>query len=184
METYISILRGINLGGHNSIQMTSLKEIYEKLGFKKVVTYIQSGNVIFKASKNESDLTFAKKIEAAILKKYKFNVPIIIRSFPEMEKIISTNPLVNQKEINIERLHVTFLSENPKQENLTIVKGIDFPPDQFIIIEKEIYLHCPDGYGISKLSNNFFENKLKVIATTRNWRTVNKLADMAKDITS
>jgi uncharacterized protein (DUF1697 family) len=184
MEAYISILRGINVSGQKSIQMASLKELYEKLLFKQVTTYIQSGNVVFKAPKSGSDRALAKKIEDAISKKYKFEVPVIIRTLAEMEKVISTNPLVKKKDINLERLHVTFLSENPKHENLKIVENIDCPPDQFIIIEKEIYLHCPNGYGISKLSNNFFENKLKVSATTRNWKTVNKLAAMAKEISS
>jgi len=184
METYISILRGINVGGQKSIQMTGLKELYEKLAFKKVTTYIQSGNVIFNTSKRESDQALVKKIEAAIFKKYKFEVPVIIRTLAEMEKVVSVNPLVKQKNINIERLHVTFLSDNPRPEHLKIMETINYPPDQFIIIEKEIYLHCPNGYGISKLSNNFFENKLKVIATSRNWRTVNKFAEMAKEISS
>ncbi len=179
MQTFISILRGINVSGQKKILMADLKNLYESLKFKEVITYIQSGNVIFKSDGKLSDLDLAKKIETAMYKKYDFKVPVIIRSVEEIRKVISINPFLNEKNINIERLHVTFFSEIPKSHNLGIIKQFDFSSDRFTIIGKEVFLYTPEGYGVTKLSNNFFENKLKVTATTRNWKTVNKLLEIA-----
>jgi uncharacterized protein (DUF1697 family) len=178
MKTFISILRGINVSGQRKIQMTDLKALYEALKFTNVITYIQSGNVIFK-SKSASDQKLAKRIEDAIYERYNFNVPVIIRTVEEMEHAISVNPFLKQSKIDIEKLHITFLAEIPEQENVESIRNIDYSPDKFIILDKEVYLYCPNGYGITKLSNNFFEQKLKIKATTRNWRTVNKLFEMA-----
>ena len=179
MKTYISILRGINVSGQKNILMAELKGLYESLQFKEVTTYIQSGNVIFKSDGQFSDNELAKKIEAAIEKKYDFRVPVIIRNAEELEKVISTNPFIKEKNINAEKLHVTFLSEGPNKNNLKSIENIDFSPDKFFIKGKEVFLHIPVSYGETKLSNKFFESKLKVKATTRNWKTVNKLFEMA-----
>lgn len=180
MQTFISILRGINVSGQKKILMAELKALYESLQFKDVNTYIQSGNVIFKSNEKLSDIEFATKIEKAIYKEYGFEVPVIIRSKDEIHKIISVNPFLKEKNMEEKRLYVTFLSETPAKENIEIAKGLDFSPDRFFIIGKEVYLCVPNGYGETKLSNNFFEKKLKVNATTRNWNTVQKLLQLAK----
>jgi len=178
MKTYISILRAINVG-RRKILMTDLKALYEELNLKEIVTYIQSGNVIFKTDKKISGQGLAKKIEQSIAKKYQFDVPVIIRTGDEMKKTIAVNPFLKQKGINLEKLHVTFLAENPEQVKVKAIQNLDYMPDKFVIIDNDVYLYCPNGYGITKLSNGFFENKLKVTATTRNWRTVNILAELA-----
>lgn len=179
MKTYISLLRGINVSGQKKILMADLKALYETLKFKDVVTYIQSGNVIFKTDKKESNQSLAKKIEQSIFKKYSFNVPLIVRSTSEIENIISNNPFLKDSNIDTDKLHVTFLSETPEKEKLNSIAQFDYSPDKSIIIDQEVFLYCPDRYGETKFSNMFFENKLKVSATTRNWKTVNKLAEMA-----
>lgn len=181
LQVFISILRGINVSGQKKILMSDLKGLYENLGFKDVATYIQSGNVIFKSNEKLPDTGFAKKIEEAIEKKYDFKVPVVIRSEEEMKKTISSNPFLKEKNNDSKRLYVTLLSEIPAKENVESIENIDFSPDKFIIIGKEIYLCVPNGYGETKISNNFFEKKLKVKATTRNWNTVNKLSDMASN---
>jgi uncharacterized protein (DUF1697 family) len=178
MQTFISILRGINVSGQKKILMAELKLLYESLKFKDVTTYIQSGNVLFKSDKSLSDLELATKIRKAIYKKYGFEVPVIIRSKDEIQKIISTNPFLKEKDIDEKKLHVTFLSEIPVKENIESIKSDNYLPDQFIISGKDIYLHIPVSYGETKLSNNFFEKKLKVTATTRNWNTVKKLLEL------
>lgn len=180
MQTFISILRGINVSGQKKILMAELKAIYESLKLKDIITYIQSGNVIFKSEKSLSDLEFAAKIEKAIYKKYGFEVPVIIRNKDEIQKIISINPFLKEKNMEEKRLYVTFLSEIPTKKNIESIKSFDFSPDQFLIIGKEVYLCVPNGYGETKLSNNFFEKKLKVNATTRNWNTVRKLLELAE----
>ncbi len=179
MATFISILRGINVSGQKSIQMTDLKALYEELEFKEVITYIQSGNVIFKTEVKMSNQYLSAKIKHAIHKKYYFDVPVIIRTVEEMKHAISVNPFPKEKNIDLEKLHVTFLAETPEQPRLESIRNIDYSPDKFMVIGKEVYLYCPNGYGITKLSNTFFENKLKVSATTRNWKTVNKLVELA-----
>jgi uncharacterized protein (DUF1697 family) len=181
METCISILRGINVSGQKKILMADLKEIYTKLGFKDPKTYIQSGNIVFKSDKKLSETEVAQKIEKAIEEKYNFHVPVIIRTLPEIKKIIAANPFLQEKDIDLKKLHVTFLSEIPTKENLRNVENIAFPPDEFIIQGKEIYLHIPESYGETKLSNSYFEKKLKVTATTRNWNTVNTLMKIAEE---
>jgi uncharacterized protein (DUF1697 family) len=181
LKVFISILRGINVSGQKKILMSDLKVLYEKLGFKNVTTYIQSGNVIFKSNEKLADTELAKKIEKTIYQKYDFEVPLIIRSEEEMKKTISSNPFLKEKNSDAKRLYVTFLSEIPDKENVESITNIDFSPDKFIIIGKEIYLCVANGYGETKISNTFFEKKLKVKATTRNWNTVNKLSDMASN---
>ena len=178
MTTYISILRGINVGGQKKIRMEDLKALYEWLGFRDVTNYIQSGNVIFTTSLNIKIPALSEKIERAIEKKYHFLVPVIIRTADEMYQILSSNPFLNEKGINREKLHVTFLEELPQSTNVIVIKEGDFSPDMFRIIGKEVYLYCPGGYGNTKLSNTFFEKKLHMKATTRNWKTVGKLAEL------
>jgi len=179
VQTFISILRGINVSGQKRILMADLKSLYGDLKLKDVKTYIQSGNVVFKKEGKLSDFELAQKIETAIYKKYNFHVPVIIRSEEELKKIILSNLFLKEKNIDVKKLHVTFLSQIPDKANVESINDIDFSPDKFILKGKEIYLHIPISYGETKLSNNFFENKLKVKATTRNWNTIIKLSEMA-----
>ncbi|HSV10563.1 MAG TPA: DUF1697 domain-containing protein, partial [Hanamia sp.] len=112
-------------------------------------------------------------------KKYDFHVPVIIRSEDEIRKIIAANPFLKEKNIEQKKLHVTFLSNIPDKENVESIEKMDFSPDKFMISGKEVYLYVPNGYGETKISNTFFEKKLKVKATTRNWNTVNKLSELS-----
>ncbi len=178
MQTYISILRGINVGGQKKINMKELKALYEDMGFQNVRTYIQSGNVVFE-HKNSQHKDLPEKVGQKIFEKYGFEVPVIIRTVEEIENVLNTNPLLKKENVLIDRLYVTFLADEPQKEHLEKIKSYDYPPEEFIILGKEVYLYCPTGYGEAKLNNNFFENKLKVTATTRNWRTVNELLKIA-----
>jgi uncharacterized protein (DUF1697 family) len=190
MTTYISILRGFNVGGAKKILMSDLKAIYEGLGFSEVTTYIQSGNVIFQAADHISDEQASVTIKQTIFQKYGFDVPVLVRTIDEMIKTQRINPFLGNRAINVEKtqgrasLHVTFLAELPKQEYLESIKKYDYPPDQFVIVGKDVFIYCPNGYGKTKLNNEFFESKLKVSASTRNWRTVNTLVEIANSIKS
>lgn len=178
MTTIISILRGINVG-KRKVLMTDLKSLYEKLGFKDVSTYIQSGNVIFKTDKKMPDQQLAEKIQKAIYKQYGFDVPVINRTREELNKIISANPYEKIQGLEGSKLHVTFLGVAPQQAAIALIGEIDYSPDKFIISGAEVFLHVPGSYAETKLSNSFFESKLKVSATTRNWNTVTKLGELA-----
>ncbi len=179
MQNYIAILRGINVSGKNKILMAELKTMLIGLKFENVETYIQSGNIVFSLAKAQSNVSLESLISTSIKKKFKLEVPVIVRSAEELKKIIATNPFAKNKKNNPERLHITFLAEVPSKEKLAEIKSLAYPPDEFQIIGTEVYLHCPLSYGETKLSNKFFETKLKVSATTRNWKTVNVLGEMS-----
>jgi uncharacterized protein (DUF1697 family) len=179
METYISILRGINVSGQKLIRMEELKTLYERLGFSDVTTFIQSGNVIFKTGLEIPVNALSEKIEKAIEEKYKFFVPVIIRTADEIQAILVSNPFLDEEDIDREKLHVTFLDADPQHALSVDILANDLFPDRFVIIGKDVYLYCPGGYGNTKLSNAFFEKKLKVKSTTRNWKTVGKLGELA-----
>ena len=137
MKTYISILRGINVSGQKKIIMTDLKALYEDLNFKEVITYIQSGNVIFKTDKKFTDVKLAKLIEDKIASTYNFQVPVVIRTLEELENVIAQNPF---KKDELESLYVTFLSNAPNAinlEKLEKLENVSFLPDKFEIINKD-----------------------------------------------
>jgi len=178
MAAFLSILRGINVSGQKKIIMKDLKALYEGLGFSKVETYIQSGNVVFEHEQNSDTKVMEEEIRQKISEKYGFEVPIIVKIFDELLPVVNENPFLKKENIQMDKLHVTFLADFPKQEMIDKILTISYLPDQFIIAGKEIYLYCPEGYGNTKLTNSFFESKLKVTATTRNWKTVNELFSM------
>jgi len=174
---YIVLLRGINVGGKKRIKMADLVEALEPLGFKNIRTYLQSGNVIFEYDSIDSD-EIAKDIKEKISQTFGISVNIIIRTEDELENIIKSNPFVKDPDIEIDKLHVTFLKDLPDPEiNLDLKRSEN---EKFEVIGREIYLYLPNGYGRTKLTNNIFEKKLKTIATTRNWKTTNKLLEMSK----
>jgi uncharacterized protein (DUF1697 family) len=177
MAVMLAMLRGINVSGQKKVPMLQLRTMFEELKFKNVKTYIQSGNVIFE-SKDTNESMLSKKIGKKIMDVFGFDVSVVIRTEEELSSAIKKNPFVKEKDVQLDRLYVTFLSESPSKENMEKIKLPENTSDRFVISGKEVYLYCPGGYGETKLSNNFFENKLKVVATTRNWRTTNVLLEM------
>ncbi|MFA7360175.1 MAG: DUF1697 domain-containing protein [Candidatus Kapaibacterium sp.] len=181
MQTYISVLRGINVSGHRVIKMDALKKSYAELGFTNILTYIQSGNVIFQFKKSDH-LKIENVIKNKISDEYGFDVPVIVKDAIDLKNVVKNNSFLNNKNVDFSKLHVTFLSAIPAKSEVKRIKEIDFSPEEFIICDDIIYLYCPGGYGNTKLNNNFFENKLKVKATNRNWKTVNELCKIADSI--
>jgi len=176
METYIALLRGINVNGQKKIQMTNLKLMLTKLGFKEVVTYIQSGNIVFKANALEKDV-LEEKIKKQILNVFGFEVPVLIKTIKEVEAIIVENPF---KEL-IETGQIYFVLLQGKLDRVLVEKlsHETYKNETFVITDSCIYLNCENGYGKAKCNNNLFERKLKVAATTRNYKTMNKLLELA-----
>jgi len=175
----LSLLRGINVGGRK-VPMADLRILYEELGLKNITTYIQSGNVIFESK--VANKALEKKIEKKIKVKFGFDVSVITRTKEELNAVIKENPFTKENNIELEKLYVIFLGEIPDPVLLKKLIESDLGPERFIVCGKTIYLYCPVGYGEAKLNNNFFEKKLKVVATTRNWRTTNILLDMMKGV--
>jgi uncharacterized protein (DUF1697 family) len=177
---YISLLRGINVSGQKKIQMTELKSLYESLGFENITTYIQSGNVVFSSNEND-ELKLAKLISDKIREDFSYEVNVIIRSKEYWKDLIAKNPFLKKDNTDIKKMHVTILSQMPVKIEAEIFDQAKSDTEEYAIKEREIYLYFPDGYGRTKLSNNFIENKLKIAATTRNWNTVTKLMDIANN---
>lgn len=185
MKTYISILRGINVSGHKVIKMVALKDMYERLNCTNIQTYIQSGNVVFQ-HENSDTASLAQRISDKILQHFGFEVPVIVMDIEKLKRIVADNPFIADPDKDISFLHVTFLSSPPEMSliyNLKMYESIKSPgKDEYVLSSAAIYLYCPNGYGRTKLTNTFFENKLKVTATTRNWRTSLELLEIANSV--
>ncbi|MGD8404236.1 MAG: DUF1697 domain-containing protein [Anaerolineales bacterium] len=177
MNTYISMLRGINVSGQKKIRMADLRDLYESLELKNVQSYLQSGNVVFDSDEKDID-KLKEAIETQIETNYGFSVPVLIRIKEDFQRVIKEHPFAEEEAI---RVLVTFLYESPEKSKLEELSQHEDKVDQFAIGEQEIFLFCPGGYGRTKLSNNFFEKKLGVVATTRNWKSVNALYKMASE---
>jgi len=178
MQKYIAILRGINVGGHRKILMKDLRDLFQKMKFNNVITYIQSGNVIFEYDDKVSLPDIENQITNSIKTKYGYDVPVIVRKSEDLFEILNSNPFIKSDDFDIERLALTFLGEIPEKNKVSIIEEIDFSPDRFIIIGKNAFVYCSGKYSDSKISNKFFEDKLKTKATTRNWKTIKKLCEM------
>jgi uncharacterized protein (DUF1697 family) len=178
MTTYVSMLRGINVGGHGRVSMTELAALYGSLGLKNVRTYVQSGNVVFESDMADASGA-ARLIEGGIGRTLGFSAAVIVRTRDDLVQVVEKNPFLKDKGIDVDKLYVTFLSDRPEDADREAVRAVTDPSDSFFVIEREAYLYCPNGYGRTKFSNDFFERRLKVTATTRNWKTVNALLQMA-----
>jgi len=176
---YISLLRGINVSGQKKIKMADLKSLYEDLGYHSVITYIQSGNVIFETGEKDK-ASIQMKIESAIKTSFKFEVPVILRTTNELKKIIKQNPFeVKDLSADGSKVLVSLLSGKPEKPKVIEIKKFAADAESLESKGMEIYLHCPNGYGKSKLSNAFVETKLGLSATTRNWKTIIKLSELS-----
>jgi len=180
MNTYIAMFRGVNVSGQKKIAMDDLRGLCEALDLVNVRTYVQSGNVVFESEEQDASI-IAKRIETQIQNAYGYIVPVIIRRPEELRRIIGSNPFLQERNEDPAWLHVTFLYETPSEAKLKELRNPSDNGDEFSIGEKEIFLYCPNGYGTSKLSNAFFERKLGMPTTTRNWRTVNALYQMVSE---
>ncbi len=175
MPRYVALLRSVNVGGR-SLQMAALRETLIDAGFTDVVTYIQSGNVVF-TSPSRSEAAVAKRAEAAIADATGHDVPVIVRTPSALQAIVDRQPFGRGHDPKF--LHVTFLSDKPPAARARAIDRARYRPDEFAVAGREVYLACPNGYGRTKLTNTFFERALQTVATTRNWNTVQKLLALA-----
>jgi uncharacterized protein (DUF1697 family) len=175
MASWIALLRGVNVGGNNLLPMKSLASLFEAAGCARVRTYIQSGNVVFDAAEKLA-ARVPSEISRAIAGAHGFDVSLQLRSADELAAIARKNPW---PDADPARLLVMFLAEAPSKKQVSALDPKRSPPDEFVVRGREIYLHAPNGFGGSKLSNAWFDKQLGTVSTGRNWRTVLKLLEMA-----
>ncbi|HPG40224.1 MAG TPA: DUF1697 domain-containing protein [bacterium] len=178
LAAYISMLRGINVSGQKMIRMQELVAMYKTLGFTNVSTFIQSGNVVFSCAKQDI-ASLTTMIEEQIHNHFGYSVSVFIRTVPEMAHIITTNPFSKQENETNKNIYITFLQTQPVVEEPRNVKITSQSGEEYIRVDREIFLFCPNGYGRTKLNNNYFERKYKLPVTTRNWNTVKELYKLA-----
>jgi uncharacterized protein (DUF1697 family) len=179
MPVYVAMLRGINVSGHKIIKMEALRAMFETMGLGAARTYIQSGNVLFEASKNAGP-TLAPNISEKIRAQFGFDVSVQVRSAAELAEVCKKNPLLDEPAVDAARLYVTFLPAPAPAKAAERLQPLAAKADRFAVCGREIFLFCPGGYGGTKFSNNAIEKKLSVPATTRNWKTVGVLCEMAR----
>ena len=175
---HVALLRGINVGGKKSLPMKALAQLFAAAGCADVRTYIQSGNVIFAATEAVAARVPAA-LSAAIAREFDLRVPLMTRTAAELDAVVRGNPFLRQG-TDPATLHVAFLADLPGPEQVAALDPRRSPPDRFLVQGREIYLCCPDGVGKSKLTNQYFDSKLKTVSTGRNWRTVLKLLELVQ----
>lgn len=178
MPTYVALLRGVNVG-QNLLKMERLRELCAQIGMKNVRTYVQSGNVVFQAEGAASK--WAQALERKLAGETRLPVTVVVKTAAEMNSVLATNPFLKEKGIDAARLHVTFLQQAPAKSAVEALAKIKAGLDRFRWLGSGIYLHCPEGYGRSKLANTAIEKVLGMRATTRNWKTIGKLCAMCEE---
>ncbi|HEX6555134.1 MAG TPA: DUF1697 domain-containing protein [Ktedonobacteraceae bacterium] len=194
MTAFVSLFRGINVGGHQKIRMDELKDLHESLGLKDVVTYIQSGNVVFTSDDADPhedrhqapssthphplSLQIRGQIEDGFAKKFGFRVKVMVRTSAELSDIIANNPFQNQPTKEAKWVVVMFLATRPERTALEDLQKTYVGPEELCLIGQELYIYYPNGIGRSKLSGTFIEKKLKTSGTGRNLNTILQLQKM------
>ncbi|HEX8269575.1 MAG TPA: DUF1697 domain-containing protein [Flavobacterium sp.] len=178
MKKYIALLRGINVGGHKSIKMETLRNTFSELPFQNVSTYIQSGNIIFNSAESDQK-ALSDHIAAHIQKHFSFDVPVIVVTPIELKNIIGSNPFADRTTDDAVQPYIAFLSDDANPENLFELEQIDFGKDEWRYGKKCLYISYFDSAANTKLENSLIERKLKVQSTVRNWKTVKKLLELS-----
>jgi len=181
MMVVISMLRAVNVGGHNKIKMDALRALYESLKLRDAHTYVQSGNVIFRSDERDV-MRIAKRIEEGIERKFGFRPEVILRTAAEMREVIARNPFAKRRGIEPGKLLVTFLARDPGEEAREKLRQMKCDPEELRIEGRELYIYFPNGMGRSKLSGARLEKTLKTPGTARNWNSVTKMLEMAEKL--
>jgi uncharacterized protein (DUF1697 family) len=177
MTTFLSLLRGINVGGNRKVKMDDLKTVYEALGLWDVVSYIQSGNVVFKSTDADTE-HLQRRIEDGIENKFGFHVDVVIRTLDDLNTIVENNPFQNQPDKESKWVAVMLLAARPDISAQEALLSTYVGPEEIFFSGKEMYIYYVDGMGRSKLSHSFIEKKLKTTGTVRNWNTILKLQEL------
>jgi len=174
-DSYVALLRGINVGGKHKLPMKDLAAIFTAAKCSDVLTYIQSGNVIFKVTA-EAARRLPAIVEKNIEQRFGFAAPVVMRDRDALAQVVRENPFL-KRGVPETTLHVYFLADLPTTD---AVKGLDANrsvPDEFRVVGRHIYLYLPNGMGRTKLTSAYFDSRLSTVCTARNWATVKKLLE-------
>lgn len=174
MSLSVALLRGVNVGGRARVPMDELRAVFAGAGCVDVVTYIQSGNVVFRPPRGTTTDALRTSLEQRIAATFGFPVAVLVRSAEQWEQIVSANPFAAAG-ADPKTLHVMVLAAEPPGIRVGELDPDRSPPDEFVVAGSEIYLRYPKGSGRSKLSVDYFERRLDTVATARNWNTVLRL---------
>lgn len=177
MQKYIALLRGINVGGNRIIKMEALRKSLSRLPLFNLSTYIQSGNLLFESESDAGAIT--EMITNAIEKEFGFSVEVLLITPEELKIVMIRNPFQSGTTPDSVQPYVSFLSEIPDKQDVVAFQNINFEPDKWVLDEKCVYIWYDQSAAKTKLTNSVIENKLKVKATARNWKTVRKLLDLS-----
>jgi uncharacterized protein (DUF1697 family) len=181
MAAIVSMLRAVNVGGHNKIKMDALRSLYESLKLREPQSYVQSGNVVFKT--DERDLVrLTKKIENGIERTFGFRPDVVLRTSSDLRDVVAKNPFAKRRDIEPGKLQVHFLAGDPGAEARANVLKLKTDPEELCIYGRELYIYFLNGMGKSKLSWAAVNKALKMPGTCRNWNTVTKLLEMAESL--
>ena len=181
MPVLISMLRGVNLGGHHKIKMDALRSLYESLKFEDPRTYVQSGNVIFR-TKEKNSAALAKKIQNAIERSFGFRPEVIVRTTEEMRKAVAASPFASRRDLEPSKILVTFLAGEPGPDACTTLLSLKSHPEELHLKGRELYIYFPDGVGKSKLPWSSVEKLLTTTGTARNWNSVTNILAIAEEL--
>jgi uncharacterized protein (DUF1697 family) len=181
MAVVISMLRGVNVVGHNKIKMEALRALCASLSLRNPQTYIQSGNVVF-GTKERNLTALTKRIENAIEGEFGLRVPVIVRTSSELRDVIARNPFAKRRGLDPSKLLVTFLAGDPTPEACAQVLELKTEPEELRIDGREVFIYYRNGMARPTVPWTTIERKLKVSGTGRNWNTVNKLLEMAEQL--
>lgn len=180
MTTYLALLRGINVSGHNMIKMDLLKRALESIGFQGVETYVQSGN-IFVDTEEESTAKVGFLIKQEIFKTFGHDVPIVMLGKQDLEACFTNNPFLKEKEMDLKKLYVAFVSKELRSDSINDLKISQFKPDEARIDASRIFIKYAVGAGKTRLDQKYIEKKLNLTATIRNWNTITQLLKMYEE---
>lgn len=179
MNTYIALLRGINVGGHNKLPMRELRAVLEDLGLHNVKTYIQSGNVVFQSEREDAP-ALSDELTAAIQQSHGFAPAVLLLDKKTFRAAMDANPFP-EAQTEPKSLHLFFLSGAPDDPDWDALESLKKENERYQLIGKVFYLHAPDGIGRSKLAERFGRG-WDVTVTARNWRTVEKIMSMVEEL--
>lgn len=177
MTTYIALLRGINVAGQKKVPMADLRILLENLGYHNVKTYIQSGNVVFQ-SETKVNTDLAVEIQKELFNYFQFEVPVLVKTVEALQAVFESNPFEGSKHL---ATYFTLLHSKADAKVMRQVQAENYPGETFVITTECVYFYSETGYGKAKCNNNFFERELRVLATTRNFKTMQKLLSLCSD---